>query len=45
MQNIIMKFIIFEIGWKAKNKEKYDKNSYIIKDDILVIEGKEIVPL
>jgi len=35
----------FEIGWKGKWKEKYEDETFIIKDDILVSEWNKVIPL
>jgi predicted AAA+ superfamily ATPase len=35
----------FEIWWKNKSKNKYNKDVYIIKDNIKVSEDKKIIPL
>jgi len=35
----------FEIWWKSKKQSKYPKNTFIIKDDILISENENIIPL
>jgi hypothetical protein len=35
----------FEIWWKNKKKWKYDKNTFIVKDDISVSQDERTIPL
>ena len=37
--------IYFEIWWKNKKKNQYSKNTFVVKDDILISEDKQTIPL
>jgi hypothetical protein len=35
----------FEIWWKNKKNDKYSKNTYIVKDNIIISENENTIPL